>query len=283
MARTRQPFAGKAVLIAGGSQGIGLAAAKQVVTLGGSACILAIGGLDEARDQVELLRRSDRQFVETIRGDATDLDALRPLLAEHIQRRGVPDFLFNFVGYAYAQYVENLTLADFRRNMEVNYYGQLVPTLLVLPHYLRQGRGGHVAFTSSLLGVLGLMGYATYAPTKHALVGLAETLRHELKPFGIGVSILYPPDTRTPGFAKENETKPAECMMISSRAKLLEPDQVAETFLRGVLKGRFQIFPGRTKLYWRLFRHLPRVARKVMDADYARARKKLGKMAASAG
>jgi 3-dehydrosphinganine reductase len=277
MARTRQPFAGKVVIVAGGSQGMGLAVAKDVVRLGGSVCILAIGGLDEAQDQVEPLRDSERQFVETIRCDATDMDTLRPLLTEHIERRGVPDFLFNFGGYAYAQYVENLTLADFRRNMEVNYYGQLVPALLVLPHYLRGGRGGHVSFTSSMLGYLGVMGYATYAPTKHALVGLAETLRHELKPFGIGVSILYPPDTKTPGFEKENETKPAECAMISEKAQLLAPEEVAETFLAGVLKGRFQIFPGKTGLYWRLFRHLPRITRKVMDADYANARKKLGK------
>lgn len=277
MARTRQPFAGKAAIIAGGSQGMGLAAAQEVVRLGGSVCILALGELDEARDEVEALRGSDRQFVETIRCDTTDMDALRPLLGEHIERRGVPDFLFNFVGYAYAQYFENLTLADFRRNMEVNYYGQLVPTLLVLPHYLRGGRGGHVSFTSSVLGFLGIMGYSTYAPTKHALVGLAETLRHELKPFGIGISILYPPDTRTPGFEKENETKPAECAMISGRAKPLAPDEVARTFLAGVLKGRFQIFPGKAGLYWRLCRHFPRIARKVADADYARARKKLGK------
>jgi 3-dehydrosphinganine reductase len=277
MARTRQPFAGKAAIVAGGSQGIGLAVAQEVVRLGGSVCILALGGLDEARDQVEALRDSDRQFVETIRCDTTDMDALGPLLTEHIERRGVPDFLFNFVGYAYAQYVEKLTLADFRRNMEVNYYGQLVPTLLVLPHYLRGGRGGHVSFTSSVLGYLGVMGYATYAPTKHALVGLAETLRHELKPYGIEVSILYPPDTKTPGFDRENETKPAECAMISGRGQLLAPEDVAETFLAGVLKGRFQIFPGRAGFYWRLFRHLPRVTRKLADADYARARKKLGK------
>lgn len=273
----QQPFAGKSAIIAGGSQGIGLAVAKEVVRLGGSVCIVAIGSLAEAKKEVESLRVSESQFVETVLCDTTDMDTLAPLLDEHIERCGVPDYLFNFVGYAYAQYVEQLRLDDFKQNMNVNYYGQLVPTLAILPYYLRKRNGGHISFTSSILGYLGIMGYATYAPTKHAIVGLAETLRHELKPFAVRISVLYPPDTTTPGFVKENETKPPECAMLSEKAKLLEPEQVAETFIEGVLNNRFHILPGRARLYWRLFRHFPRLVRMLIDSNYARTRKKLGK------
>lgn len=272
----QQPFAAKSVVIAGGSQGIGLAAAKEVVQLGGDVCLLAIGALEEAKKQVELLRVDGNQSVETILCDATDMDRLKPLLEQHIERRGVPDCLFNFVGYAHAQYVERLSLEDFKRNMNVNYYGQLVPTLIVLPHYMK-ARRGCVTFTSSVLGYMGMVGYATYSPTKHAIVGLAETLRHELKPFGIRVSILYPPDTSTPGFEKENETKPPECAMMSEKAGLLEPEEVAASFIEGVLRRKFQILPGKPKLYWRLFRHLPRLMRRLMDSHYAKARRTLGK------
>jgi 3-dehydrosphinganine reductase len=276
--RNRQrPFAGKSVIIAGGSQGIGLAVAKEVMQRGGSVCIVAIGALEQAKKEVEPLRVDKDQFVETIPCDATDMDKLKPLLEEHIKRRGVPDCLFNFVGYAHAQYVEKLSLEDFKRNMDVNYYGQLVPTLIVLPYYLKARRGGCIAFTSSVLGYMGLMGYAAYAPTKHAIVGLAETLRHELKPFGITVSILYPPDTRTPGFEKENLTKPPECAMMSEKAGLLEPKEVAATFIEGVLRKKFQILPGKPRMYWRLFRHLPGLMRRVLDSDYAKARGRLGK------
>jgi len=199
------------------------------------------------------------------------------MLENYIERHGVPEYLFNFVGYAYAQYVERLTLADFRRNMDVNYYGQLVPTLIILPHYLAGKRGGYIAFTSSMLGYMGIMGYSTYSPTKHALVGLAETLRHELKPLGITVSILYPPDTRTPGFDKENQSKPAECAMLSETAGSLAPEEVAEAFIGGILRRTFQILPGKAKRYWRLFRHFPGVVRMLIDWDYVKARKKLGK------
>ena len=273
----QQPFAGKSVLIPGGSQGIGLAAAEEVVQLGADVCIVAIGALEEAKTEVELLRVDKSQSVETILCDATDMDKLKPLLDEYIERRGVPDYLFNFVGYAHAQYVEKLRLEDFTRNMNVNYYGQLVPTLIMLPYYMKGGRGGCITFTSSVLGYMGMVGYAAYSPTKHAIVGLAETLRHELKPFGIRVSILYPPDTNTPGFEKENETKPPECAMMSERGGLLEPAEVAAAFVEGVLRKKFEILPGKSRLYWRLFRHVPRLMRRLMDSQYEKARKRLGK------
>lgn len=254
-----------------------MAVAKEFVQLGGSVCIIAIGGLDEAKEQVVPLRRDETQSVDTLLCDTTDMEKLKPLIEDYIGRHGVPRYLFNFVGFAHAQYVDKLTLDDFRRNMDVNYYGQLVPTLIMLPHYLAGRRGGHIAFTSSVLGYMGVMGYAAYSPTKHAIVGLAETLRHELKPLGITVSILYPPDTRTPGFNKENIAKPPECAMLSGTVGLLTPEQVAERFIGGILGERFQILPGKAKRFWRLFRYFPGVVRRLTDRDYARARKKLGK------
>lgn len=273
----QQYFSDKSVMITGGSQGIGLAVAKEVARLGGSVCIIAIGDIEEAKKEVNLLRVSKSQFVEAILCDTTDPDRLEPLIREYINRRVVPDYLFNFVGYAYPQYVENLVFDDFKRNMDVNYFGQLMPTLIILPYYLKDRRGGYITFTSSVLGYLGIMGYTTYSPTKHAIVGFAEALRHELKPFSIKISVLYPPDTRTPGFERENETKPLECAMISEKAKLLEPEEVAETFIKGVLSNKFQILPGKAKLYWRLFRYFPGFVRMLMDRDYAKIRKKLGK------
>jgi len=272
----QQPFAGKSVIITGGSQGMGFAVAKDVVRLGGSVCIIAIDGLKQAQREVESLRIHESQFVETILCDTTDRDKLAPLVQEYIDHRGVPDSLFNFVGYAYAQYVENLQLNDFKRNMDVNYFGQLVPTLICLPYFLKRG-SGTISFTSSVCGYLGIMGYATYAPTKHALAGLAEVLRNELKPRSIKISILYPPDTRTPGFHQENETKPPECALLSEKAELLEPEAVAETFIQGILNNQFQILPGKAKLYWRLFRFFPGWVRMLMDWEYTKARKTLGK------
>ena len=57
-----------------------------------------------------------------------------------------------------------------------------------------------------MMGYFGIMGYTAYAPTKFAIVGLTDALRNELKPYNISFSVLYPPDTDTPGFEVENRT-----------------------------------------------------------------------------
>ena len=128
-------------------------------------------------------------------------------MTEFVNGHGVPDYLINVVGYAYPQYVQELTLNDYRACMDINYYGQLVPILVLLPHFMA-ARKGHIVNVSSMMGYFGIMGYTAYAPTKFAIVGLTEALRHELKPYNIFFSVLYPPDTDTPGFEKEIEQSP---------------------------------------------------------------------------
>ena len=273
----QQPFSGKTAIVCGGSKGIGKATAKEIALLGGSVCIVARGPetLQSAAEEIRGLVRSNGQFVETISCDTTDMPRLKPLFEAFIEQRGVPDYLINLVGYSRPKYVQELTLEDFRQNMEVNYCGQLVPTLVLLPHFLETGRG-HIAYVSSMGGFLGLMGYAAYTPTKFALVGLAEALRHELKPYHIDLSVLFPPDTDTPGFEVENRTKPQEWAM-SGLPKLFSPERIAQDLLEGLLKKRFEILPGMAKPWRVLFRLFPSLIRKVSDIEYARLRKKLGK------
>src|SRR5438477_366286 len=91
--------------------------------------------------------------------------------------------------------------------------------------------GAHVAIfarrRASLAGLIGVFGYTDYCASKFAIVGFSEALRSELKPHGIMVSVLCPPDVDTPGFAVENTTKPPETVAISEGAKPMTPDEVA--------------------------------------------------------
>ena len=193
-----------------------------------------------------------------------------------INKHGVPYYLVNAIGYACAKYIQDLKLDDFQQNMNINYYGQLIPIMILLPHFMKEEKG-HIINFSSMMGYFGIMGYAAYAPTKHALVGLSEVLRNELLPYNIKISVVYPPDTNTPGLIKENETKPQECLMMSEGAKMLEPEEVADVVIEGILKEKFNILPGEAKLIWRLFRHFPKIVRNVIDKDYEKARKKVKK------
>lgn len=272
------PMSGMKVVITGGSRGIGKETAKEIVRLGGSVCIVARNKeiLDRSTEEIKTLVRDESQFVENISADATSHKEIEDPLKSFVELHGTPDYLINAVGYAYPDYVTQLKLSDFESNMKVNYFGQLIPTLVLLPYFI-QAKAGHISFVSSMLGYMGIVGYATYAPTKYALVGLAEVLRHELKPYNINVSILYPPDTDTPGFEKENETKPEETAMLSETAKLYPPDQVAKLYVDGLLKNRYHIMVGEGKWIWRATRWAPGLAHMILDRDFEKARKKLGK------
>ncbi len=274
----KKSFTGKTVIICGGSKGIGKETAKEIARMGGSVCIVARGedALKAAADEILKVRLTVSQFVETIAVDTTDPDELRGPLVAFVTKHGVPDYLINAVGYAYPEFVTKFSLQDFEQNMKVNYFGQLVPTQILLPYFLEAGKG-HISFVSSMLGYMGLVGYATYAPSKFALVGLAEVLRHELKPHHISVSVLYPPDTDTPGFENENKTKPKETAMLSEAAKLYTPEQVAVQYVRGLLNNKYHIMFGEGKWIWRATRWAPGLVHAIMDNDYRKVRKKLGK------
>jgi 3-dehydrosphinganine reductase len=275
---SQQPFKGKFAVIPGGSKGMGKATAKLFAQLGGSVCIIAreMEALKQTQDECNRLKAEDSQFIEIMSCDTTDMQKLKPLISELINRHTVPDYLFNFVGFAYVQYLEKLTLEDFKRNMDVNYYGQLIPTLILLPYFL-ESKNGYLTFTSSALGFMGFMGYATYAPSKYALFGLAEVLRHELLPYNIKISILFPVDTDTPGFAEENKLKPPECAIISESGTLLTAEEVADTFIKGILEEHFEILPGEAAIQLKTMRENPDDIRGVFDRLYKRARRKTGR------
>ncbi len=265
----------KLAIITGGSKGIGKAAAIEFVKNGGNVCIIARNKKDlfQAAEEIQKARSSASQAVTAIPCDTTDMKALARLLDSFIKKNGVPDYLMNFVGYARPNYIQNTTLDDFRKIMDTNYFGQLIPVLVILPHFMRE-RKGHIVNCSSLLGFMGIAGYAAYTPTKYALCGLTESLRNELKPYNIRFSILYPPDTETPGFDQENRSKPLEVMIMSETGGLLSPEQVAKKLIHDVLKNKYYILPGQSRLLWSIARHFPRLAHIIMDGELNKARKK---------
>jgi 3-dehydrosphinganine reductase len=278
MSKANSFFSGKTAIISGGSKGIGKSAAIEFVKNGGSVCIIARNRNDikKAAEEINKARINDTQSVTTISCDTTDMKKLKPLLEGYIKKNGIPDYLMNFVGYAKPGYVQDYSFEDFKRNMETNYYGQLVPILIVLPHFMKR-KSGHIVTCSSVLGYLGMIGYATYSPSKFAICGLTESLRSELMQYGIRFSILYPPDTDTPGFKNENRSKPAEVMMISEGGGLLNPGQVAGKLMRGIMKNKFYIHPGQSRLLWSIVRHVPNLAHKIMDGEFTKAKRKLSK------
>jgi len=274
----KQPLKGKSAIISGGSKGIGKATARLFVQLGGNVCIVArtLDKLKNVAEEIKSLKVTENQFVEVISCDLSNMEQVDRLFNEYIKKFGVPDYLFNIVGISLPDYTDKLTIENYKLHMDTNYFGQLNPILTILPYYMER-KEGHIINMSSVAGFIGLMGYAAYTPTKFAIVGLSEVLRHEYKTYNINISIIFPPDTDTPGLHEEAETRPEELNIISEKGGLLQPEEVAETILKGVLKKKLYIFPGSAKLFWRLMRFFPKLVHWVTDGDLKKARKKMGK------
>jgi 3-dehydrosphinganine reductase len=237
------------MIITGGSSGIGLATARLLAQQGANITIIARdpAKLQQARAEIEAARADPAQRVQTFSVDVTDQPRLEEAIAAAIGELGAPEALIASAGIAHPGYFLEIPLEMFKYTMELNYLGTVYAARAVVPAMRQHGRG-QLVFISSGAGLIGIFGYTSYCPSKFALRGLAEALRAELKPSGIKVSVVYPPDTQTPQLEYENRTKPAETREISATASMWAAEDVARVIVDGMGKGRFCITPGLTML-----------------------------------
>jgi NAD(P)-dependent dehydrogenase (short-subunit alcohol dehydrogenase family) len=173
----------KIALVTGASSGIGYATVETLLNAGCTVYAAA--------------RRMDRLAPLAARGaricllDVTDDASLRDAVAAIIQEAGRIDFLINNAGYGSFGALEDVPMAEVRRQVEVNLFGLARLTQLVLPHMRRQ-RSGRIVNISSVGGKIYEPFGAWYHATKFAVEGLSDSLRLELKPFGIDVVLIEP-------------------------------------------------------------------------------------------
>ncbi|CAN5569356.1 SDR family oxidoreductase [soil metagenome] len=195
-----------------------------------------------ARDpaQLEGLATSMPGHVRWEAADVTDRPAFQRAVARLVEVSGPCDVLVAAAGAARPGYFTELEDEVFRSQMELNYFGVLHAVRAVAPSMVER-RTGSIVTVASAAAFVGVYGYAAYAPSKFAVRGLMEVVRSELKPHGVRVACVFPPDMETPGFATENRTKPEECARISAGIKPRQPDDVARAVVRGIDRGRFVI------------------------------------------
>jgi len=267
-------FDGAQVYVVGGSLGIGLAVAQRVAALGADVTIFARRRepLEQAAAAVRAACRRASQSVSWRQLDVADHDQVAATMQPLVAERGAPDVLINCAGGAQPRRFEDITYAQFAETMLVNLHGCWNTIQALLPRMKAKGRG-YIVNTSSVAGLIGVFGYTDYCASKFALVGFSEALRGELKPHGITVSVLCPPDTDTPGFKTENLTKPEETRAISGTAKVLSAGAVADELLRGMARERFLIIPGLdSRMVVLAKRFVPGVVYWMMDRAVAKVR-----------
>ncbi|MGF1604379.1 MAG: SDR family oxidoreductase [Thermosynechococcaceae cyanobacterium] len=230
-------------IITGGSSGIGKATATLLAQQGLNLTLIARDSakLEQTRRILEQTLPSQKILTQT--ADVAVRSQVEQAIEDAIATQGPPTHLITCAGIAHCDYFQNLSLEAYERSMAVNYFGSLYCIRAVLP-LMEQQQQGHIVVVSSGVGLIGIYGYSAYSPTKFALRGLAESLRGELKPLGIQISVVYPPDTDTPQLAQENKIKPLEMKQISGTAKMWSAENVAKTIVKGIEKKQFIIAPG---------------------------------------
>lgn len=239
-------FAHKHVIITGGSSGIGKATAQLLASLGANISIVARtpDKLEAAKNEIEMSRLHSEQRVITIPADVADKAQAEEAIIEATNQMGIPNILINAAGIAHPGYFSDLPLDVFEQTIAVNYFGTIYTIKAALPLMRHQEQNSNIVLISSGAGLIGIYGYTAYSPSKFAIRGLAESLRGELKPLGIRVSVVYPPDTDTPQLVEEKKTKPLETHLITSTAKIWTAEGVAQVIVNGITKGAFVITPG---------------------------------------
>ena len=220
--RAPRPIAGRVIAITGGARGIGRATARALIAQGAR---VAIGDIDAA-----LASQTAEQLGAGTLGlalDVTDKPSFEAFLAEVERRLGPLDVLINNAGVMLVGPFVSETDATTERILDINVLGVINGSKLALTRFLPRNRG-HLVNVALVVGKLGFPGGATYCASKHAVVGLSEAIRAELRPTAIDVSIVMPVVVNT---------ELGSGLQRSRGVPKVEPEEVAERSSRHCNRG----------------------------------------------
>lgn len=250
-------LAGKTALITGGASGIGLGMARAFLAAG---LRVAIADINEAA-----LSAAEAALPDL--GKALKLDVTLAVDWEHAldaveASLGPVEILCNNAGVGQGRFADGreTTVAEmpealWRLVLEINATGTFLGARAMVPRMLARGQGGHIVNTASTGGLMAPAGIAAYCASKFAVVGLSESLRAELAPAGIGVSVLCPGGVRSNLFASSVAVRAAvpdafegmatvgSAALRTEQAQRMDPVFVGEMVLRAIAGNAMYIIP----------------------------------------
>jgi NAD(P)-dependent dehydrogenase (short-subunit alcohol dehydrogenase family) len=192
----------KSVLITGCSSGFGL---ETAVLLAKSGFRVFASMRDLAkRGRLDAALAAAGVTAEILQLDVTDEASIRASVDAVLARAGTIDALVNNAGMGIGGFVEDLTLDDYRRQFETNFFGLVAMTKAVLPH-MRRARSGHIVNLSSIGGRTANAILSAYNASKHAVEGFSESLAFETALFNVQVVLIEPGTFKTEIFESNRQ------------------------------------------------------------------------------
>jgi dehydrogenase/reductase SDR family member 7B len=260
-------YLNKVVWITGASSGIGAALFKAFLNEGATVIISS-----RRQKELESLKQqsSHSERVVVVPLDLTDSNQLISQTKMVVEQYQI-DILIHNGGISQRSMAAETSIELDRQLMEVNYFGHIHMTKLVLPQMIERGCG-HLVVISSLTGKWGFYLRSAYAASKHALHGYYDSLRMEVEDKGVRISIV------TPGFIATDISKNALLSdgslsgeMDPNQAKGISPDECAQQILRGLKSNKKEFGVGGRELF-SLFlnRYFPRLFARILKKQSAR-------------
>ena len=272
-------LSGRRVFVTGAASGIGAAVARQAARDGAVLFLTDrnAAGLAAVADDITANGGTVALAEPADVSDYADVQAL----AEKAHATGPMDVVMNVAGIAAWGTVDRLEHRQWRAMVDVNLMGPIHVIECFVPPMMAARRGGHLVNVSSAAGLIALPWHAAYSASKFGLRGVSEVLRFDLRPHGIGVSVVCPGGVDTPltesvEVAGVDQGSPRWAKLRSHfRGRAVSPDFAAAAILHAVKRNKYLVYTSRDiqllYLLQRVAPHMYAVVERVMGFVMRRA------------
>src|ERR1700754_1326535 len=227
MSKTPRSLSGKVAVVTGGARGIGQALARALAREG---VVVAMGDLDADAAQAAAAELANGSIGLAL--DVTDRPGFTAFLDEVERRLGPIDIIVNNAGIMHVVPLDEEDDASVTRQLEINLHAVIHGTQEAMRR-MRPRNTGHIVNIASLAGRAAAPGLATYCATKHAVIGLSEAVRAELRGTGVEVTCVMP------GFAA---TELASGIPDLRLVKRVTPEEIADATVAALKVPRFDVW-----------------------------------------
>lgn len=226
-------YSGKTVVITGASSGIGKESALEFAKLRAASVVLVSRDKNKLEEVAKELSKYQTQTL-VCACDVSQKDQVNQLAKEVLEKFGAVDILVNNAGFGIYGTFDDLKVEEIESQMATNYLGMVYCTKTFLPKMLEQ-KSGHIVNVASVAASFGIPGMAGYCASKFAMLGFSESLYHELKGAGVGITVVSPIMVKTSFFNHNSFNKmPRYTIALSANT-------VAKAVVRAASSPRLEI------------------------------------------